>query len=186
MPMGQQDLRHLLRLVTQGGKGLHIGADILAGKSGTGLVRLFLRRSGGQTGVHKDHLVPGVDQVVLQAAPVPDAGIKLVRALLAPEDHGLRIKTVFSEFYRFDDHLVVLLFLYSGIAVSCLFASPVFRNSPPSQGPSQELPGKRRRFLQLPVIGLPFHVKGLPGNGDPSLRKSLSDQVKGVPGKPRR
>ena len=113
--VGQENLRHLFGPITQGGKGLHIAADIPAGEDGAGLIRRFLRRPGGDAGVHQDDLAAGVDQIVLQAAAIANSGVEFPGPLLSAEGKGLGIKPVPAEFHCFDFHLVLLLIstLYS-------------------------------------------------------------------------
>ena len=94
----QQDLCHLLRPVTQSGEGFHIAADVLAGIEQTVIVRHLFRSTG-------NNLVTGINEIVLQAAPIADAGVELFHALFSAESERLRIKTVFSEFNCLDFHL---------------------------------------------------------------------------------
>ena len=104
VPVSQQDLRHLLRLVAQSGKCLHVAADVPAGEAKAGFVRLFLRCTGGQAGVHQNHLVAGVDEIVLQAAAIADIVVEFLLSFFPSEGKGLGVEPVFSEFDCLDDH----------------------------------------------------------------------------------
>ena len=78
--VGQEDRRHLLRPVAERGKCLHIAGNIFPREQGAVFVRHLFRRSRRKSGIHKNHLITGIDQVVLKAAPIADVRIELVRS----------------------------------------------------------------------------------------------------------
>ena len=101
--VGDEDLRDLLRLVAQRRERIHIGIDLPAHVNDGLLVHHLLRHLGRHAGVHQDHLIAGVDQVVLQAGAVLDRGVDPLRPLAA---HGEELghKAVFIELDCLDFH----------------------------------------------------------------------------------
>ena len=59
-----------------------------------------------QSCVHQDHIIPGINHIILQRSAIPDMIVKFLRAFLSAEGHALRIKTLFEILYCFDDHKV--------------------------------------------------------------------------------
>ena len=106
--VGEQNFCDLLRLVAQRRKSLHIAANILSGVEDAVLVRHLLGSTCGQTRINKNDLVAGVNQIVLQTAAVANALVEFLCTFLAAENKGLRIESVFSEFYCFDLHNFLL------------------------------------------------------------------------------
>ena len=59
--------------------------------------------------LYQNHLAAGVDEVVLQAATIADVVVEFVSAFFAAHDERLGVETLFSEFYCFDFHNLILL-----------------------------------------------------------------------------
>ena len=107
--VGEQDLGHPLGLVAEGRERLHIAADVLAGEGQRIFIGCLLGRAGGETGIDENHLAAGVDEVVLQAAAIADVAVELVGAFFTAHNKRLGVETLFSEFYCFDFHNLILL-----------------------------------------------------------------------------
>lgn len=102
--VGQENLRHLLALVAQRSKSIHIVADGLPGIIHRRFIHHFFRETGRESGIHQDHLASGVDEVVLQAAAVTDILVKPLRSFLSSKRERLGIVPILSEFYCLDFH----------------------------------------------------------------------------------
>ena len=57
--------RYLLRLVAERLEGIHIAADVLAGKDGRILIGHFFGKACRQVGVYQNHFAARVNQIVL-------------------------------------------------------------------------------------------------------------------------
>ena len=123
MLMREQDLCHLFRFISQCCKCFHVAADVFAAIGSACFIRHFFRCPGRESRVNQNYLVSGVNQIVLQAAAIPDGWVKLIRAFLPAECKGLRVKTVLSEFYCFDLHFTISFNIF-------LTAMPLHRPQP--------------------------------------------------------
>ena len=104
MAMGNQNFRHLLRLVTKGLESIHIAADVLAGEDGRILIGHFFGSPSRNAGIHQYHLAARVNQIVLKTATIAHVLVKLFHSFLASKHEGLSVESVSAEFYCFDCH----------------------------------------------------------------------------------
>lgn len=104
MLVSQQNFGHLLRPITQCGKGLHIAGDILACIDCSRFIRHFFRCSRRKAGIHQNDFVSGINQIVGEAGAILDGVIKFFGSFFSAENKRLCGKTVFSEIDCFDFH----------------------------------------------------------------------------------
>lgn len=89
MLVSQQNFGHLLRLITQCGKGLHIAGDILACIDCSRFIRHFFRCSRRKAGIHQNDFVSGINQIVGEAGAILDGVIKFFGSFFSAENKRL-------------------------------------------------------------------------------------------------
>ena len=159
----QKNLRNLLRSVACFRERLHVACDVLARKCETFFIGNFLRGSCRKTCIYENHLVAGIDQIVLKASAIANVNVELIQAFFAAEGEGLCVKTIFSELNCFDFHnLFLCLLIYHHLKLTIFL---------------QKLLCKVRCALKLRAVWRTLNVIGFLFNGDSGLCETLLDEI---------